>query len=516
MQDGAAGRAGNKPEIGAVIEAANVAVVDTASAIIGAAQGQSRSHRYGSLRFSERKLLLAALDLLLLNGAFGLALHWRSGLGDTLRSNWGQFGWFAMLSLVWLFCALVIGCYDLSSAGSALRSVWRAGAAVISTWVIYLLIPYVTPDLPSSRLGALIFPALAFIGIGLWRITYAIVFVRPNLQQRAIVVGAGWSGATLAQTLREMAQVNGRRDGTVGYQILGFTDDDPEKQGQSVEGIAVLGTRHDLVRLAQQLQPHEIVVAITYLEKMHSDLFDAIQECRELGISITTMPALYTRLTGRVPIEHAGRTLDVALPLDESSAHRFYLLFRRLMDIGAGVVGCGLLAGVMPLIWLGNRVSAPGPLFFAQERVGRGGRLFKVLKFRSMIVDAEKFSGAVWAEENDPRITPLGRILRATRLDEVPQFWNVLKGDMSLIGPRPERPHFVTQLAQEIPFYRARHAVKPGLTGWAQVRYRYGASVEDSLIKLQYDLFYIKNQGVLLDIEVLLKTVGVVLGFKGR
>lgn len=477
---------------------------------------RTRAHRYGSLRFSERKLLLAAFDLLLLNSAFWVALHLRTGLGDRLQSNWGQAGWFCTLSAVWILCALVVGCYDLACAGSALRSVWRVGIAVISTWILYLFIPFVTPDLPSSRIGALIFPFVAFAGIGIWRITYATIFVRHDFQQRAIVVGAGWAGATLAQTLRELGEANGRRDGIVGYQILGFTDDDPQKQGATVEGAAILGTRHDLVHLAEQLKPHEIVVAITNLEQMHSDLFDAIQECRELGISITTMPAIYTRLTGRVPIEHAGRTLDVALPLDESASHRFYLLFRRLMDIGAGLIGCTLLALVMPLIWLGNRVSAPGPLFFAQERVGRGGRGFDVLKFRSMIVDAEKFSGAVWAEENDPRITPIGRFLRATRLDEVPQFWNVLRGDMSLIGPRPERPHFVSQLAKEIPFYRARHAVKPGLTGWAQVRYRYGASVEDSLIKLQYDLFYIKNQSVLLDAEILLKTVGVVLGFKGR
>jgi exopolysaccharide biosynthesis polyprenyl glycosylphosphotransferase len=268
--------------------------------------------------------------------------------------------------------------------------------------------------------------------------------------------------------------------------------------------------------LAHQLRPHEIVVAITHLEKMDSDLFDAIQECRELGISITTMAGLYTRLTGRVPIEHAGRTLDVALPLDESAANRFYPVVRRGADIVVALMGCALLACVAPWVWLANRFSAPGPLFFAQERVGRGGRTFQVLKFRSMIVDAEKFCGAVWAEENDPRITPIGRFLRATRIDEMPQFWNVLRGHMSIIGPRPERPHFVAQLAKEIPFYRARHAVKPGLTGWAQVRYRYGASVEDALIKLQYDLFYIKNQSLLLDLEIVLKTIGVVFGLKGR
>jgi lipopolysaccharide/colanic/teichoic acid biosynthesis glycosyltransferase len=148
--------------------------------------------------------------------------------------------------------------------------------------------------------------------------------------------------------------------------------------------------------------------------------------------------------------------------------------------------------------------------------VGRGGQRFWVIKFRSMVVDAEKHVGTVWAAENDPRITPAGRLLRKMRLDEFPQFWNILRGDMSLIGPRPERPYFVDQLVQQYPFYRVRHAVKPGLTGWAQVKYRYGASLEDSLMKLQYDLYYIKRQGIALDFEILLKTISVVLGLKGR
>jgi exopolysaccharide biosynthesis polyprenyl glycosylphosphotransferase len=473
-------------------------------------------HFLPALRFSERKLLLAIFDLILLNSSFILTLHSRVSPISPAATDRHPMAWFALLSGLWLSCAFITGCYDLLTAGSVLRSWWRTGTAIVLTWVAFLLIPFITPDLPTSRLEVLTFPAVAAVQLGLWRLIYATLFVRPNFQQRAIVVGAGWAGKTLVQALQEMSAGNGRGDATVGYRILGFTDDDEAKQGQLIEGVAVLGNRHDLVRLAHQLRPHEIVVAITHLEQINSELFDAIQECRELGISITTMAGLYTRLTGRVPIEHAGRTLEVALPTDESASHRFYPVLQRVFDIIGSLFGCVLLLAVIPFVWLANQISAPGPLFFGQDRVGRGGRIFQVYKFRSMIVDAEKFSGAVWAEENDPRITPVGRLLRGTRLDEVPQFWNVLLGQMSLIGPRPERPHFVSQLAKEIPFYRARHAVKPGLTGWAQVRYRYGASVEDALIKLQYDLYYIKNQGLLLDLEIILKTVGVVLGFKGR
>ncbi|RYG62532.1 hypothetical protein EON80_22940, partial [bacterium] len=315
-----------------------------------------------ALRFSERKFLLGFLDLLLLNSAFWLTLHFRLSPITKPRMGVEQLPWFIILTGLWLSCAFVMGCYDLVTAGSVFRSWWRTGSALILTWIIYLLTPYVTPDLPTSRLEILTFPLLAMFSLGLWRLVYATIFVRPNFQQRAIVVGAGWAGVTLAQTLREMGQDNGRSDGTIGYRILGFTDDDPAKQGQSVEGLAVLGNRHDLVNLAHRLKPHEIVVAITHLEHIHSDLFDAIQECRELGISITTMAGLYTRLTGRIPIEHAGRTLEVALPIDESASHRFYPIVQRFFDILGALVGCCLLLVVAPVVWLANRFSAPGPL----------------------------------------------------------------------------------------------------------------------------------------------------------
>ena len=168
------------------------------------------------------------------------------------------------------------------------------------------------------------------------------------------------------------------------------------------------------------------------------------------------------------------------------------------------------------MVWCANRLFSPGPLFYKQERVGMSGQVFVIYKLRSMVVDAEKGTGAVWADKNDSRITAVGRFIRLSRLDELPQFWNILKGDMSLVGPRPERAHFVARLNSEIPFYRVRHAVRPGLTGWAQVKYRYASSIEDSLAKLQLDLYYIKHQGLLLDAEILFQTIMVVLGLKGR
>lgn len=469
-----------------------------------------------SLHVSERKLLLALVDLVLINLSLVGALMLRADLDFTLQSLPDHLAWFVILSVVWFLWVSMLDSYNLVRAANPFQATQNTGIAVILTCVSYLLIPFITPMLSISRFDILIFPAIALAGMIGWRIVYAIVFVQPNFLSRAIIVGAGNSGCTLVRAIKEMTRSDGTAYHKLGYKILGFIDDDASKQATVTEGIPVLGTHRNLVQLAQELHANEIIIAITHSETINSELFEAILKCREMGISITTMAAFYEALTGRVPIEHAGRAFYVAMPLSQSSTHRFYLLLKRLVDLGLGLAGSFVLLCAMPFVWLANRISSPGPLFYAQERVGEGGRTFKIQKFRSMRVDAEKFTGAVWASENDPRITQVGHFLRKTRLDEIPQFWNILKGDMSLIGPRPERPQFVNQLAEQIPYYRVRHAVKPGLTGWAQVKYRYGASVQDSEIKLQYDLYYIKHQGIILDLVILAKTVPVVLGFKGR
>lgn len=476
-----------------------------------------------SLFVSERKLLLALFDLLILNAAFGISLHLRTVNDSAFRlaptPATGKFFWFALLSLLYVTSALIIGAYDLVRAASVRRSVGHAAIAVCLAWTAFLFIPFLTPTLPPSRLHVVLFPILGILGLSIWRLIYALVFAHPNFQQRALIIGAGGAGQTLVSAISEASRGQ-NPDGTprgkpgLGYSVLGFVDD-AIAPNTLVQGVKVVGNRDALEQLVGELKINEIVVAITHLETLHPELLESIQRCREWGVSVTTMADLYERLSGRVPIEHAGSTLAVAMPIVQKPTHRFYLVVQRAIDIAGALLGCVLLGLFIPGVWLANRLRSPGPLFYCQERVGRGGRPFQIVKFRSMRVDAEKF-GAVWAQENDPRITPIGKFLRGTRLDEFPQFWNILKGDMSLIGPRPERPQFVDQLMDEIPFYRVRHAVKPGLTGWAQVKYRYGASVEDSLIKLQYDLFYIKRQSLLLDLEIMFKTIPIITGFKGR
>jgi len=468
-----------------------------------------------ALRFSERRLLLVLVDLVMMNGALFCALLLRSNPDFTASVVWSRMTWFVLLSALWIAIATVLNIYDLAIAASVMRSLWTTSGAICLTGLTYSLIPYITPTLPRYRLEALLFPLLALLGVGFWRTLYALVFVQPIFHQRALVVGNSWIGQTLAEAIARQDADNEARNGSTGYHLLGLVSDNGEPVS-GVEGVPFLGASCDLVRLARELRPDELVMAVDDTTQVEGEVFHAILDCHEMGVSITTITSLYERLMSRVPLEPSVGQLSVALPISHSPIHRFYLVLRRVLDIVVSFLGCILVLAIAPFVWLANQISSPGPLFYLQRRVGMSGRTYRLVKFRSMTVDAESKTGPIWASESDDRTTPVGRFLRKTRLDEVPQFWNVLKGQMSLIGPRPERPEMVSQLTQEIPFYRARHAIKPGITGWAQVKYKYGASIADARLKLQYDLYYIKHQGLYLDLHVLLRTIEVVLGFKGR
>lgn len=468
-----------------------------------------------SLQFAERKLLLSVIDLAILNGSllFMLSLWPKPIFARALE----RLPWYTLsLSLIWFVVGFFFGIYDLAKAASTLHSIWSTASTALMTVVIYLLIPYVTPILPERRIQIAAFIFFSVVGVAAWRFIYTSIFSQPSFRHRALVIGAGWSGRTLIDAIKETSSQRGNPYLGTGYELLGFVDDDPEKQYTDIAGIPVLGTGKDLLTLVESLNPDEIIIAITHTQQINKALFHAILTCYEKGILLTTMTALYERMTGRVPVQHAGRDLPTLLPVTRPSGFRFYLALRRGADIIFGLGGIIIVILITPFIWLGNLLTNPGDTFYKQKRVGQGGSTFEIIKFRSMIMHAEKKTGAVWAQENDPRITPMGKFLRKTRLDELPQFWNVLKGDMSIIGPRPERPEIVANLSKSIPFYRLRHAVKPGITGWAQVSYRYGASVQDSFVKLQYDLYYIKHMGPFIDLGVFLKTIQVVLGMKGR
>jgi exopolysaccharide biosynthesis polyprenyl glycosylphosphotransferase len=257
----------------------------------------------------------------------------------------------------------------------------------------------------------------------------------------------------------------------------------------------------------------EIILAVTHT--LHGELIRAIMDCQEQGVQITLMPLLYEKITGRVPVENIGDDWSLVLPLDHAAIASFWPFFKRAMDVLISGIGLIILALLFPILALAIYIDSPGPVFYTQERVGKGGWIFRLFKFRSMVVGAEE-SGAVWAEKRDPRATRVGRFLRRTMIDEFPQFINVLRSEMSIVGPRPERPIFANQLADQIPFYRTRHAVKPGMAGWALINHGYSSSVRDALVKLQYDLYYIKHQSIYLDLLILAKTIGAMISFKGR
>jgi lipopolysaccharide/colanic/teichoic acid biosynthesis glycosyltransferase len=284
-----------------------------------------------------------------------------------------------------------------------------------------------------------------------------------------------------------------------------------------------LGDRHALPGLVAQHHVTTLILATTH--EVNGELLQILMDCLELGVEIIPMPVLYEQLTGRVPVEHVGGNWYVAMPIHHPGTGALYPLPNRLMDIASASIGLFCLALATPFIALAIYLDSPGPIFYTQERLGKKGKRYKVYKFRTMVPDAEK-DEAVWAQENDCRVTRMGRILRKTHVDEFPQFWNILKGEMSAVGPRPERPEFVEELAREIPFYRVRHAVKPGsakppersrrMAGWGLVKQGYGASKEDALLKLQCDLYYIKHQSLWLDIVILLKTILDTLTLRGR
>jgi sugar transferase (PEP-CTERM system associated) len=296
-----------------------------------------------------------------------------------------------------------------------------------------------------------------------------------------------------------------------GYEVLGYVDDRPADQVALSNGFRILGSTRQLTEIANGREVGTIVVCLT--ERRGAFPLKDILECKLRGIRIEDWPAFYEKLTGKIIVQNLRPSwLVFSEGFNRTVVTR---VVKRMVDVVLASLFLALGWPIFVLVALAIRLDSPGPIFLRQERVGERGRLFTLFKFRTMVQDAEAQTGPVWAAEDDPRITRVGRWLRKTRLDEFPQIWNVFKGEMSFIGPRPERPHFVVQLQEKIPYYAERHAVKPGITGWAQVRYRYGSTVEDSEEKLQYDLYYVKNMSSLLDIDILLSTIRVVLSGKG-
>jgi exopolysaccharide biosynthesis polyprenyl glycosylphosphotransferase len=461
-----------------------------------------------SLQITERKTLLVLGDVLLLNLAV-LAGLWlgaeRSGWPFSAVFVMEKFYWFVGLTALYLLLAAANDAHSPRITSDLATSFLALGITIGEMLLVYLVIYFVSSpaSLPRHVIG--FFSLISTVLLLVWRWVYSVVFTSPVFQRRVIIVGAGWAGQTIAHLIRENLASY--------FAIAGYVDDDPVKQATRIEGLPVLGRSDDLCRLVAEVGATDLVLAITH--DVRGDLLRAIMTCHEQGVRVLSMQLLYEQLARRIPVEHVGNNWFVVLPMDQNGGQRAHRAVKRLADVIIAIVGLLLLAVILPILVLVIKLDSPGPIFYRQQRAGRAGRPFQLVKLRSMVVDAEKDGQARWADPDDERVTRVGRFLRSSRLDEVPQLFNVLKGDMSLIGPRPERPEFIAQLQEGIPFYRTRLAVRPGLTGWAQVNYPYANSVQDALVKLQYDLYYIKHQSLYLDLVILLKTIGVVLTMQG-
>lgn len=496
-------------------------------------QGHTRSRaRVVPLGFRERRALLLLGDVLVLLAAMvGSWVLW-GAVGGTVRGAGSPLRpwWLGGLAVGWLILWAVSGGYDLRVASRqhltnrrllvtavVLGGTYLAAFFLLAVPAVALPVwPVGHGGLPLPRLAPSFFIVLALVGELAWRSVYPRLFSTQRFARRALVVGAGRAGQMVLEALQE--------HGDGSYQVIGFVDDDPAKQGQVVTcgrgsaGVAeprprVLGDRRVLRDLIVQHGVTTLVLAVTH--EVDGNLLPALLDCLELGVEIVPMAVLYEQLTGRVPAEHIGESWYVAMPIDHPGTGVAWPAVKRMMDVLLAGVGLALFGVALPFIALAICLDSPGPIFYTQERVGKGGRVFRAYKLRSMVPNAEN-GGAVWAQRNDPRVTRVGRILRKAHIDEFPQFLNILKGEMSAVGPRPERPEFVEELAREIPFYRVRHAVKPGMAGWGLIKQGYGASKEDALLKLQYDLYYIKHQSLWLDVVILLRTVVDTLTLRGR
>jgi exopolysaccharide biosynthesis polyprenyl glycosylphosphotransferase len=461
------------------------------------------------LQISERRLIMMAGDALMIMASVLLSLRiWAFVAHDEFDVEFvvPQAYWFFALTFLWFMLASANDFYDLRLNSRFGSTLMRQLRITIQLLVVYLVIFFVSGRDSLPRLFIIYHAIISFLLILLWRSWRPFLIGWSKFaRRRALIVGTGWPAETILQIIKTEAED--------AYEIAGLICSEEEREQLNGDN-KILGTGADLAALVQQHGISELIMA--YSNELPGDIFQGIMACYEHEVTIVPMPLLYEQITGRVPIEHVGQQhWTVVLPLEGRSLFNLYPALKRLMDILLGLVGLLIFVLILPVLALVIFLDSPGPIFYRQERVGRGGRPFYVVKLRSMIPNAERHSGPQWAQKNDPRVTRVGKILRKTRLDEVPQLLNVLSGEMSIIGPRPERGVFVDKLTTQIPFYRTRLAVKPGLTGWAQVRYHYGNTEEDALIKLQYDLYYIRHQSLALDMLIMLRTLGKMLALQG-
>jgi sugar transferase (PEP-CTERM system associated) len=453
-----------------------------------------------------RALGVLALDTGLIFGAVWAAAIVCVGVAQAERimtANDGLMNTF-VIALVCQLCLYFSDLYDLRSVADRRELMVRALQALSGASVILAALYYLFPTLVIARNVFLVAALLVITSVLGWRVVFEWSARRFGVRERLLLIGTTPAAIVLARELFE-------RRAELGVDIVGFVDPDPARVGTPLINPGIIGTIADTPSIVRARSVDRVVVSLA--DARGTLPMDTLLEMKLNGIRFDHLASVYEQYTGKIAVENLRPSWFIFSPGFRKTA--LLSAGKRLADLITSAVGLLLASPLILLLAALVRLTSPGPAFYAQRRVGRYGRVFTIHKLRSMRADAEAQSGAVWATSADARITPLGRLLRRTRLDELPQLWNVLVGDMSLVGPRPERPEFVQMLTREIPFYGQRHVVRPGLTGWAQVRYTYGASVEDAMQKLQYDLFYIKHMSIALDLLILFSTIKIVILRRG-
>lgn len=453
-------------------------------------------------------LILVLGDVFLLMTLLGLLLFFHP-LPQMPTSVFGiremELIWICPALVSWSLAVNMTQAQKLNYASNRFKGPCCTLFALLLMCVFWMLLSYILPGHEAMALAKLecLFLGFAIPTFMIWRFMFAEIKHLPRFHSRAVIVGVNPAGEIVA---RELQNSRSADISILGY--IGENTDEQEYQG----ALPILGDGSALRYLAYHGLIDMIIITLEYGKNpgLLKDATDAAQ----FGISVLPMAVVYENSTGKIPVEYVGDQWYAALQ-SEQILSPFYLFWKKALDLTFSVCGLLILCPILPLIALIIYLDSPGSIFYSQERVGFRGKVFHIYKFRTMRPDAEKEGHEIWAAASDQRRTRVGRIMRATHFDEIPQLFNILRGDMSLIGPRPERAAFVKELEKTIPFYGHRLAVKPGLTGWAQVKYRYGRSGNDSLIKLQYDLYYIKRQSFMLDLFIILKTVGEVLSLRG-
>jgi exopolysaccharide biosynthesis polyprenyl glycosylphosphotransferase len=453
---------------------------------------------------SERKVLLRVFDIVfVLVSLYLIGIVFNFNYFNISASN---FYWTIVLSIYLNVLGSVFEMYNLQIASNQFQIIKSIVLTSSTTVLVYLLTPIYTPELPSNRLQIVFFFLAILIPLFLWRLFYVKFLASQRFLKKVILICD-------KDQMQEL--VNGLENVDPHYKVMGYVNSDSENSdkfvNQDVKNIDI----NNLEKFVKENSVSEIVIASQKTDGITVNLYNQLIHLLENGYIIREYTQVYENITQRIPVQYVSRDFYRYFPFSRSNQNHLYLLIVRISEVALSFIGLSIGVALLPLILIGNFIGNKGKLFYSQERIGKNGTPFQIIKFRTMVKNAEK-NGAVFATLNDTRITPFGKFLRKSRIDEFPQFINILKGQMAVIGPRPERPVFVKEIAELMPFYETRHVIKPGLTGWAQVNYTYGETIDDSLIKLQYDLYYIKHRSIFLDINIMFKTFSTILFYRGQ